>query len=144
MLYQHSPSETTEYHSQNDNKPQVQQQTAQISAESIQLRYTIFVALFNFAHALSFTFHFPPHFHRQSHHQHSNHSATGHHGSGASQSSHIETKYSDNVNGHDTLTDFVTFVCQETDNSPQSSQVWLLIYIHVFLIAENRKKSALS
>lgn len=39
VLYQHSPSETTEYHtSQNDNKAQVQQQTAQISSESIQLQ----------------------------------------------------------------------------------------------------------
>lgn len=28
-------------------------------------------------------------------------------------------------NGHDTLSDFVTFVCQETDSSPQSAQVSL-------------------
>lgn len=55
---------------------------------------------------------------RQTHHQHSSHGGGGHHSSG-----HIDAKYSDNVNGHDTLTDFVTFVCQETDNSPQSSQV---------------------
>lgn len=61
---------------------------------------------------------------RQTHHQHSSHTnATGHHGSGGSQSTHIDSKYTDNVNGHDTLTDFVTFVCQETDNGPQSSQV---------------------
>lgn len=66
---------------------------------------------------------------RQAHHQqqqqsqHSSHIASGHHsGSGTTQSSHIDAKYSDSVNG-DTLTDFVTFVCQETDNSPQSSQV---------------------
>lgn len=26
-------------------------------------------------------------------------------------------------NGHDTLSDFVTFVCQEADNSPQNAQV---------------------
>ncbi|XP_037925626.1 nuclear factor 1 X-type isoform X2 [Hermetia illucens] len=32
-------------------------------------------------------------------------------------------KYADSVNGsHDTLSDFVTFVCQETDNGSQSSQ----------------------
>lgn len=60
---------------------------------------------------------------RQSHHQHSSHTVTGHHNSGTPQSGHIDAKYSDNVNGHDTLTDFVTFVCHETDNSPQSSQV---------------------
>lgn len=58
-------------------------------------------------------------FYRQSHHQHSNNNNSG----GSQQSSHIDVKYSDNVNGHDTLTDFVTFVCQETDNSSQSSQV---------------------
>lgn len=66
---------------------------------------------------------------RQAHHQqqqpqqHSSHITSGHHsGSGSGQSGHIDAKYSDSVNG-DTLTDFVTFVCQETDNSPQSSQV---------------------
>lgn len=31
-----------------------------------------------------------------------------------------QVKYPEN--GHDTLSDFVTFVCQETDNSPQSAQ----------------------
>lgn len=66
---------------------------------------------------------------RQTHHQHSSHSAAGHHGSSA-QSGHIDAKYADNVNGHDTLTDFVTFVCQETDNSPQSSQVSFIRRTH--------------
>ncbi|XP_055320939.1 nuclear factor 1 C-type isoform X2 [Sitodiplosis mosellana] len=90
VLYQHSPSDASDYHtSQNDNKSQVQQQSAQISAEPIQLQ-------------------------RQTHHQHQSH--------GAGTPGHIDAKYQDNVNGHDTLTDFVTFVCQETDNSPQSSQ----------------------
>lgn len=40
VLYQHSPvSEPSEYHtSQNESKAQVQQQTAQISSEPIQLQ----------------------------------------------------------------------------------------------------------
>lgn len=38
-------------------------------------------------------------------------------------SHHHNPKYTDTVNGHDTLSDFVTFVCQEADNSPQNSQV---------------------
>lgn len=66
----------------------------------------------------------------QSHHQHSSHAPNGPHNSG-SQPTHIDAKYSDSVNGHDTLTDFVTFVCQETDGNPQSSQVcdnYLFIY----------------
>lgn len=32
-----------------------------------------------------------------------------------------QVKYPEN--GHDTLSDFVTFVCQETDNSSQNAQV---------------------
>lgn len=35
-----------------------------------------------------------------------------------------QVKYPEN--GHDTLSDFVTFVCQETDNSPQNAQVRFL------------------
>lgn len=38
VLYQHSPSDTSEYHTQTDNKSQVQQQNSQISAEPIQLQ----------------------------------------------------------------------------------------------------------
>ncbi|XP_037038483.1 nuclear factor 1 X-type isoform X3 [Bradysia coprophila] len=38
-------------------------------------------------------------------------------------SHHHNPKYTDTVNGHDTLSDFVTFVCQEADNGPQNSQV---------------------
>lgn len=76
VLYQHSPSESVEYHSHQQ-------------AESDQSH----------------------------HHQHQ---LVSHHAQ--HQSSH-ESKYSENVNGHDTLTDFVTFVCQEAENSPQSSQV---------------------
>lgn len=79
-------------------------------------------------------------FNRQTHHQHSSHTATGHHSSGTSQSGHIDTKYADNVNGHDTLTDFVTFVCQETDNSPQSSQVNDTIQT-CFKLFKKKKKS---
>lgn len=38
-------------------------------------------------------------------------------------SSNVSAKYADQVNGHDTLSDFVTFVCQETEqNQNQSSQ----------------------
>lgn len=61
----------------------------------------------------------------QQHHQqqthHHQHQLVSHHSQ--HQPSHVESKYSENVNGHDTLTDFVTFVCQEAENSPQSSQV---------------------
>lgn len=32
-----------------------------------------------------------------------------------------QVKYPEN--GHDSLSDFVTFVCQETDNGPQNAQV---------------------
>lgn len=39
VMYQHSPSDASEYHtSQSDNKSQVQQQNAQISSEPIQLQ----------------------------------------------------------------------------------------------------------
>lgn len=57
--------------------------------------------------------------------QHSNHSHSHHHhlGHHTHQSNHIQNKYTENVNGNDTLTDFVTFVCQEADNTAQSSQV---------------------
>lgn len=86
---------------------------------SVSLIFNIFFTLFS-----------------QTHH-HSSHTVTGHHTSGTSQSDHMDAKYSDNVNGHDTLTDFVTFVCQETDNSPQSSQVnWTtlqVISLHDFM-----------
>jgi len=34
---------------------------------------------------------------------------------------HSPTKYPEN--GHDTLSDFVTFVCQEAENTQQGSQV---------------------
>jgi hypothetical protein len=46
-------------------------------------------------------------------------SAEGSSGSGVVGAS---SKYADQVNGHDTLSDFVTFVCQESDQGPQSSQ----------------------
>lgn len=54
------------------------------------------------------------------HHHHQSHSVhQSHH-----QASQVDPKYPDSVNGHDTLTDFVTFVCQEAESSPQSSQVF--------------------
>lgn len=87
VLYQHSPSDSGEYHPHQQGPPdgdQVQQ-----------------------------------HHQQQSHHH--QHQLVSHHSQ--HQSSHVESKYSENVNGHDTLTDFVTFVCQEAENSPQSSQV---------------------
>lgn len=37
------------------------------------------------------------------------------------QQHHSSVKYPEN--GHDTLSDFVTFVCQEAENSPQSAQI---------------------
>lgn len=74
VLYQHSPSDSTEYHPH--------QQSAESESQVQHHTHT---------------------------HQH--------------QSDHVDNKYSDNVNGHDTLTDFVTFVCQEAENSPQSTQV---------------------
>ncbi|XP_071440189.1 nuclear factor 1 X-type isoform X3 [Hetaerina americana] len=40
---------------------------------------------------------------------------------GPDQSQHSPTKYPEN--GHDTLSDFVTFVCQEAENTQQGSQV---------------------
>lgn len=129
VLYQHSPSQTTEYHQSQDNKAQVQQQTAQISAEPIQLRcvscgYIKYDLDHNESiHGELFCIC------RQTHHQHSSHAAASHHTSGGNQSAHIDAKYTDNVNGHDTLTDFVTFVCQETDSSPQSSQVKCLFLL---------------
>lgn len=58
--------------------------------------------------------------HQNTHHHHQTHS--GHHTQ--HQASQIDPKYPDSVNGHDTLTDFVTFVCQEAESSPQSSQVF--------------------
>lgn len=122
VMYQHSPSETTDYHqSQNDNKSQVQQHTSQISAEPIQLRFV--VVDFKSDGNSTWIIHELFRICRQTHHQHSSHAAASHHSSGGNQSGHIDAKYTDNVNGHDTLTDFVTFVCQETDSSPQSSQV---------------------
>lgn len=38
-----------------------------------------------------------------------------------------QVKYPEN--GHDSLSDFVTFVCQETDNSSQNAQVVSIHYI---------------
>lgn len=55
------------------------------------------------------------------HHTHHHHHHVGHHPH--HQQNHIQNKYSDGVNGSDTLTDFVTFVCQEADNTQQNSQV---------------------
>lgn len=59
-----------------------------------------------------------------SHHPHHHHHHVGHHSH--HQQNHIQNKYSDGVNGSDTLTDFVTFVCQEADNSQQNSQVSII------------------
>lgn len=87
VLYQHSPSDSGEYHSH---------QQGQNDADQVQ-----------------------QHHQQQTHHH--QHQMVSHHSQ--HQSSHVEGKYSENVNGHDTLTDFVTFVCQEAENSPQSSQV---------------------
>lgn len=61
--------------------------------------------------------------HQNAHHHHQTHS--GHHSHQASQ---VDPKYPDSVNGHDTLTDFVTFVCQEAESSPQSSQVFFFTF----------------
>ncbi|GAB0086080.1 nuclear factor 1 [Sergentomyia squamirostris] len=44
-----------------------------------------------------------------------------HHQQSASDGHHQHSKYPEN--GHDTLSDFVTFVCQEAENSPQNVQV---------------------
>lgn len=42
-----------------------------------------------------------------------------------------QVKYPEN--GHDTLSDFVTFVCQETDNSPQNAPVSICIFRNLLL-----------
>lgn len=44
-----------------------------------------------------------------------------HHSPSDTHHHHNAIKYPEN--GHDTLSDFVTFVCQEAENSPQNSQV---------------------
>lgn len=43
-------------------------------------------------------------------------------------------------NGHDTLSDFVTFVCQEAENGPQNAQVRTLVLLkHMFKIKSTRE-----
>lgn len=44
--------------------------------------------------------------------------------SGPDHTQHSPTKYPEN--GHDTLSDFVTFVCQEAENTQQGSQVFII------------------
>jgi nuclear factor I len=62
---------------------------------------------------------------QQAQHQHQQqqgnaHSQQNHNDSNGSANGNNESKYSDQVNGHDTLSDFVTFVCQETDQNGQN------------------------
>lgn len=44
-----------------------------------------------------------------------------HHSDGTTNNTHANTKYQDSLNGSDSLTDFVSFVCQDTQNSTHVS-----------------------
>lgn len=92
VFYQHSPSGAPDVNQNTPGDAQHNQQTQQAQHQHQQQQGNT---------------------HSQQNHNDSNGSANG--------NNNNVSKYSDQVNGHDTLSDFVTFVCQETDQSGQNS-----------------------